>query len=142
MPQQHKCANVSCYNMRTVFKLISLLLIFFISDLSFGQIKHDFLQRVWDTTKDEYAYVNFKGDTIIPFGKYLICFTDKFDKFAIVSAPDKGIIGIDRKENILFNVYVFDNGPDYPSNGLFRIIKDGKIGYADMNGNPNNTTAI
>ena len=114
--------------MRTVFKLISLLLIFFISDLSFGQIKHDFLQRVWDT--------------IIPFGKYLICFTDKFDKFAIVSAPDKGIIGIDRKENILFNVYVFDNGPDYPSNGLFRIIKDGKIGYADMNGNPNNTTAI
>ena len=46
----------------------------------------------------------------------------------------KGIVGIDRNENILFKVYIFDNGPDYPSDGLFRIVKNGKIGYANLKG--------
>ncbi|MGZ3848664.1 MAG: WG repeat-containing protein [Flavisolibacter sp.] len=87
-----------------------------------------------DTTHGEYGYVNAKGDTAIQLGKYPMCYTDKFDKFAIVSTKDKGLVGIDRNENVVFNVYVFDNGPDYPSNGLFRIIKDGKIGYANLNG--------
>ena len=122
--------------MQTVYKFIFLPFIFIaISHLSTGQTKHNFLRRVVDTTQDEYAYVNSKGDTIIPFGKYLFCFTEKFYKFAIVRSSDKGIIGIDRKESVLFNVYVIDNGPDEPSNGLFRIIKGDKIGYADMNGN-------
>lgn len=107
----------------------------FISNISFGQNKHDFLKRIIDSTHDQYGYINSKGDTVIPLKKYTICYTDKFLNFAIVSTRNKGIVGIDRKEEILFNVYVFDNGPDYPSNGLFRIIKSGKIGYADNNGN-------
>jgi hypothetical protein len=100
-----------------------------------AQHKHNSLHRIIDTTKDEYGYINYQGDTVIPMGKYLFCFTEKFDNFAIVSTYHDGIIGIDRNEKILFNVYVFDNGPDYPSNGLFRIIKNGKIGYADERGN-------
>ena len=36
-----------------------------------------------------------------------------------------------RQENILYIVFPFDNGPDYVSDGLFRILIDGKIGYAD-----------
>jgi hypothetical protein len=63
-----------------------------------------------------------------------MCFTDRFHNFAIVSSKEKGLVGIDRNEHVLFNIFVFDNGPDYPSNGLFRIVKDGKIGYANMNG--------
>jgi hypothetical protein len=105
-----------------------------LSTISFGQTNRDFLRRIVDTTKDEYGYINSKGDTVIQFDKYLICYTEKFYNFAIVSIRDKGIVGIDRKENILFNVYTYDNGPDYISDGLFRIIKDGKIGYADKNG--------
>jgi hypothetical protein len=97
-------------------------------------MQHNFLQRIVDTTKDAYGYVNSRGDTIIALNKYLVCYTDKFYDFAIVSTPDEGIIGINRKEDILFNVYVFDNGPDYLSNGLFRIVKNGKIGYADKIG--------
>ena len=38
---------------------------------------------------------------------------------------------IDRKQNILYKVFPFDNGPDYVSEGFFRILKDNKIGYAD-----------
>ncbi|MDP3583484.1 MAG: hypothetical protein Q8S39_16225, partial [Ignavibacteria bacterium] len=37
-------------------------------------------------------------------------------------------------EKILFDAYMFDNGPDELADGLFRIIRNGKIGYADKNG--------
>ena len=120
--------------MHKIFSFILLLTLSSIWNISFGQKSHDFLQRIVDTSRDEYGYINTKGDTVIPIGKYAICYTDKFYKFAIVSLRDRGIVGIDRKETILFNVYPFDNGPDYPSNGLFRIIMEGKIGYADENG--------
>ena len=30
-----------------------------------------------------------------------------------------------------FEIFKYDNGPDYFSEGLIRIIKDGKIGYAN-----------
>ena len=121
--------------MRLPYIFISALLaLACLTGSAFGQSSKDYLRLVVDTAKDAYAYVNARGDTIIPFGRYFICYTNKFYKWAIVSSEDKGLIGIDRKENVLFNVFIFDNGPDYPSNGLFRIVKDGKIGYADLNG--------
>jgi hypothetical protein len=109
--------------MRTVFKFIFLLTFSLISNISFGQTNHDFLHRIVDTTNGEYGDANSKGDTVIQLDKYLICYTAKFYNLAIVAMRDKGVVGIDRKENILFNVYIFDNGPDYPSNGLFRMVK-------------------
>lgn len=76
-------------------------------------------------------YVDKAGKDIIPEGKYLMCFTDTFRTYAIVLNPEKGFIGIDRKENTLYEVFVYDNGPDFIEEGLFRIVKDGKIGYAE-----------
>jgi hypothetical protein len=113
------------------FFLITLATFFF--NLSFAQPKKNILHLVHNKTKHEYGYLNNAGDTTIPFGKYGFCFTEKFDKFAIVM-KDYKFVGIDRQENILFNIFIFDNGPDYPSNGLFRIVINGKIGYADNNG--------
>ncbi len=84
-----------------------------------------------DTTKDLYGYKNLKGDTIIPLGKYSICYTDPFRTYAIVLIPHKGFVGIDRQENILYEVFTFDNGPDETSDGLFRIITNNKIGYVN-----------
>jgi hypothetical protein len=84
-----------------------------------------------DSVNDGYGYKNLYGDIIIPAGKYSFCFTDTFRTYAIVSLPPKGFVAIDRKENILYNVFPFDNGPDYVEDGFFRIVKDGKIGYAD-----------
>ena len=92
----------------------------------------NYLIRVSDKN-DNYGYVNLRGDTIIPFGKYVYCFTDTFKNYAIVSKRKTGFVAIDRSEKVLFNIFPFDNGPDYPSEGLFRIVKDGKIGYADSN---------
>ena len=75
----------------------------------------------YKNNSDSCGYVNIKGEVIIPFGKYPVCFTDTLKNFAVVYAKGKGFIGIDRNENILFNVYEIDNGPDYPSEGAFRI---------------------
>ena len=70
---------------------------------------------------------------MIPFGKYDICYTDTFKTYAIVTLnSNSGFIGIDKDENELFQVYPYDNGPDYVSDGLFRIIRDFKIGFADV----------
>ena len=84
-----------------------------------------------------YGYRNLQGEIIIPKGKYQHCFTDTFKNFAFVS-DDKltksKVVAIDRNENILFDAYMFDNGPDWLEDGLFRIIRNGKIGYADKNG--------
>jgi hypothetical protein len=117
--------GVKCLN---IFFLIILAVI-----NGHAQYKSDCLVLM-ENTENESGYLSSKGDTIIPFGKYEHCFTSKFCVFAIVSSKDKGIVGINRKEEVLFNVFQFDNGPDPLSNGLFRIIKNGKIGYADNQG--------
>ena len=83
------------------------------------------------------GYKNLKGEISIPIGRYSNCFTDTFKNFAFVydaKLTNSKIVAIDRNENILFDAYMFDNGPDYLSEGLFRIIRNGKIGYADKNG--------
>ncbi len=112
--------------------ILLLIGFFFVRNVS-GQMTSDkdILISFVDTVKDEYGYKNLNGDTIIPLGKYSICFTDTFKTYAIVAIPHKGFVAIDRQENILYNVFPFDNVPDYVSDGLFRILIDGKIGYAD-----------
>jgi hypothetical protein len=92
------------------------------------------LHRFEDEVKNTTGYISEKGDTVIRGGIYANCFTEKFCRFAIVATQDGDIIGINRKKEMLYHVFVFDNGPDELSNGLFRIKKDGKTGYADANG--------
>lgn len=38
---------------------------------------------------------------------------------------------LDSKKTVLYDVFIYDNGPEYPSEGLIRVLKNGKIGYAD-----------
>jgi hypothetical protein len=96
---------------------------------------NNYYVKITDSKTNKQGYVNAKGDTVIALGNYAECFTDTFRNYAIVSKCGEGFIGIDRSERVLFHVYPFDNGPDYPSDGLFRIIENGKIGYADLQGN-------
>ena len=81
------------------------------------------------------GYVDSSGKVVIPAGKYPYIFTAEFDKIAFVLLKDrKGVYAIDRNEKILFQVCSCEIGPDIVSNGLFRIIENGKIGFANMNG--------
>ena len=128
------CGNVRCHFMRRqqTANIIVLLLLF--SGLtSCGQTikNNDYWISFTDTTKDEHGYKNQNGDIVIPLGRYSFCFTDTFRTFAIVAKPKFGFVAIDRQENILYKVFPYDNGPDYPSDGLFRIMENNKIGYAD-----------
>ncbi|MFA7327305.1 MAG: WG repeat-containing protein [Candidatus Kapaibacterium sp.] len=83
------------------------------------------------------GYLNGNGDTIIQNGTFEKCFTDTFTTFAFVydkALYGNGIVAINRDKEVIFDVYLFDNGPDYFSDGLFRILRNGKIGYADISG--------
>ncbi|TRZ71182.1 MAG: WG repeat-containing protein [Bacteroidetes bacterium] len=92
---------------------------------------NDYLVSFNDTITDQYGYKDSNGDIAIPLGKYERCFTDTFKTYAIVVKPNGGFIAIDRQENVLYGIFQYDNGPDYPSEGLFRILENNKIGFAD-----------
>lgn len=112
----------------------SVILLLFFNALTSCQHtvkENDYLISFNDTIKDGYGYKNQKGDIVIPEGKYQMCFTDTFKSYAIVAVPKLGMVAIDRNQNVIYNVFTFDNGPDEPSEGLFRIESNKKIGYAD-----------
>jgi len=93
---------------------------------------NDYLVSFNDTVKDQWGYKNQNGEIVIPLGKYASCFTDTFKTYAIVVKPNSALfLAIDRQENVLYGVFPFDNGPDESSDGLFRILENKKIGYAD-----------
>jgi WG containing repeat len=41
---------------------------------------------------------------------------------------------INKKKQILYKPFIFDNGPDYVQEGLLRYIEDGKMGFVDEAG--------
>ena len=53
----------------------------------------------------------------------------------VVYSEELGFLALAPDGTPLFSVYPFDNGPDYPSEGLLRIVGDGRIGFADEQGN-------
>jgi hypothetical protein len=85
------------------------------------------------------AYIDTNGDTIIPFGKYAYFGTDTLYYYAnVIVHPNDStwgrMIGIDLNQNILFDLVMFDNGPDYIREGYTRVLRNGKMGYANKYG--------
>lgn len=102
-------------------------------------ITKDVLHRITEGEEDDWSspsgYANPQGEIIIPIGKYKYCFSDSLKNMAIVMDQDDVCKAVDRDMNILYEVKWYDNGPDFISDGLFRIIIGGKTGYADKEGN-------
>lgn len=83
------------------------------------------------------GYVNRNGDEFIPVNDCSDCFTDTFRTYAIVVSDhftESKIAGINRKKEVIWEPFLFDNWPDEPSEGLFRVMRNNKIGYANMDG--------
>jgi hypothetical protein len=116
--------------MRLQTKLLLFLLLYTLSSCGQNNRSKDYLFLFSDTAKDECGYKNQNGDTIIQPGKYKFCFTDTFKTYAIVMDKNFGLVAIDRRQKILYNVFPVDNGPDYAAEGLFRIVTNSKMGYA------------
>ena len=90
------------------------------------------LRLVQSASGEGCAYVSAVGDTVIPFGRYSMSETPLFDRVAIVFKPQVGWVGIDRREHVLYRLFIYDNGPDYPAEGVRRIMDAaGRIGFAD-----------
>lgn len=85
------------------------------------------------------AYVDAQNDTIVPFGKFAYFGTDTMQYYAnVILHPNDSTygrtVGIDRYGNILFDLVMFDNGPDYFREGLTRVKQNGKMGFANNKG--------
>lgn len=91
----------------------------------------DYLVAFQDVNGESCGYKNLKGEVIIPAGRYSACFTDTLFYYAVVFEPEVGMVAIDRQGKRLYEVFLYDNGPDMPAEGLFRIMQQGKIGYAN-----------
>lgn len=74
-----------------------------------------------------YAYYDERGNKIL--GDYMMAYTDTITDYGIVA--DSDFVLIDKKGKHIHKVFPYDNGPDYASEGLIRIIENGKIGYID-----------
>lgn len=112
-------------------------------DQEIDPVNNDPLLAITDEDYLEYgvnvAYVNQQGDTLIPFGDFAYFGTDTLHYFAnvILHSNDSTfgrIVGINRSGNILFDAVLFDNGPDYFNDGLIRVSRNRKMGYANYKG--------
>jgi hypothetical protein len=107
--------------------------LFFIN-IAFGQKSKDYLISYSDTTTGE-ELIGYKDKfgKIIIYAKYTHVYTDTFYSMAIVLKKWEWV-GIDRSEKVILKPFIFDNGPDYIEEGLFRFVENNKIGFADING--------
>jgi len=106
-------------------------------------VSTDKLKAVTDEEYLEYgvrvAFVNENNDTIIPFGKYAYYGTDTLEFYAnVIEHPNDSTYGrqiaIDKNQNVLFDVVMFDNGPEPFKENLTRVLRNGKMGYANKFG--------
>ena len=74
-----------------------------------------------------FAYYDENGNKVL--GDYYAAYTDTITEYGIVADP--GSVLIDIKGKHIYKIFSFDNGPDYTSDGVYRIVENGKIGYAD-----------
>lgn len=114
----------------------------------FDNTESDTLDKsfLYAITNEEYlqygssvAYVNMESDTIIPFGQYAYFGTDSFIYYAnVMEHPNDSTfgrqIGINREQKILFDIVMFDYGPDPFQENLTRVLRNGKFGFANKYG--------
>ncbi len=81
------------------------------------------------------VYRNRAGQTIIPADEYHwdapyvqpVCIRHQ----AWLWHKTRGLERVDNRGQVLYQAYMFDNGPDHPQQGRYRIRRGDLIGYAD-----------
>ena len=106
--------------MNTIIKILQGCLVVSISVLISAHSKHFTAYREKNVASPADSF-EMKDDQNIQ--------TDTVSKYSMVS--DDGFFLMDNSGKKIYEIFPYDNGPDYVSEGLQRIIKDGKIGYGD-----------
>jgi len=105
----------------------------FLSCALYGQSKDDCLYVFYDVDSNYCGYLNAAGDTIIGPDN-VACYDDTICSYGVVITRFAEAMAFNEKGEFLYDIFWFDNGPDYIEDGMFRIIKEGKIGYANKVG--------
>ena len=92
-------------------------------------------------TSQNWGFKDTSGQVVIP-PQYSMVFEDSFVHdiaFVVEKKYDSdderhGIIAIDKNNKMILKPFIFDNGPDYLQEGLFRFVEKGQMGFADVNG--------
>ena len=79
-----------------------------------------------------YGYKSKNGKVAIK-AQYNATYTDTLYKMAIV-LKDWKWVGVDRRGAVILVPFIYDNGPDYVAEGLFRFVEKEKIGFANLDG--------
>jgi hypothetical protein len=114
----------------------TILIIFLLIQLTaFGQKSNSgFLLAFSDTSsgKELYGFRTIRGEIIIK-PKYEFISTDTMYNIAFVISDNKWV-AINRRDSIILTPYIYDNGPDYIEEGLFRFEENNKVGFANLKG--------
>lgn len=118
-------------------KLILIFLFGITSTFTFAQKKQqksDYLisYAVKQDIGELYGYKHPNGKIAIE-AQFSAISTDTLYNMAIV-LKDWQWVGIERKGKVILIPFIYDNGPDYVEEGLFRFVENDKIGFADLNG--------
>ncbi len=101
-----------------------------VTDPSDGQCLTKFTQNI--DGKELYGYRNDAGTPIA--AQYIYAQTDTLCEMAIVYTTDGRWIGINPNNEQILVPYVHENTPDVVEEGLFRIVEDYKLGFANLDG--------
>lgn len=121
--------------MTTLKHYIATFILLLILVTSFGQKpKTNYLLAFSDSSSGQelWGFKTTSGKIAIK-PKYEIVGTDTLFDFAFVTVNYKWV-AINKRDSIILTPYIFDNGPDYLEDGLFRFVENGKIGFANAKG--------
>ena len=108
---QRYCMKLKKNEMRTSIKLFTTIFTLALLFSCYG--KED--DRLFAIEKDElYGYSNAKGDTVIDC-VFPLVYTDTITRIGFVSDSIGHIKCFNHKGKYLFDIFKYDNGPDYPS---------------------------
>lgn len=110
----------------TILKIAFAINILFLSSCK-SESKSGKLILRYNDKEHRYAYYNSHGNKVL--GDYFVAFTDTITDYGIVADP--GFVLIDKTGKHIYDIYPVDCGPDYTSEGIYRIVKNDKIGYVD-----------
>jgi hypothetical protein len=121
--------------MKTIRQQITIIIFLLISLTSNGQnSKANYLLAFSDSSsgKTLWGFKTTSGQVKIK-PKYEILGTDTLFDMAFVTLNYKWV-AINNHDSIILSPYIFDNGPDYIEEGLFRFVENNKIGFANEKG--------
>jgi len=91
--------------------------------------------ELYTDSSSGYELLGYKQDGQVKIkAKYVAKYTDTLCTMALVLDREKGWLGIDKNGNVILVPFIFDNGPDYVKEGLFRFVENEKIGFANLDG--------